>query len=51
MQRVLSWMLYYYTPRHAEGYIIFVIPFVRSYVRSFVKYFKDVEAVCAAKMS
>ena len=30
----------YYTPGiYAEGYIVFVFPFVRSYVRSFVRLF------------
>ena len=31
---------YYYTPGiYAEGYIVFVFPFVRSYVRMFVRSF------------
>ena len=33
----LAYFMLYYTPGiHAEGYIVFVFPFVRSYVRSFV---------------
>ena len=32
-----AFVLFHYTPGiYAEGYIVFVFPFVRSYVRSFV---------------
>ena len=39
----------YYTPGiYAEGYIVFVFPFVRSYVRSFDRsYFRPVRGITA----
>ena len=37
---LLQYRDYYYTPGiYAEGYIVFVFPFVRSYVRMFVRSF------------